>query len=59
MNEVTCPICGVIIKPDSKGHLADQHRLIDPGMQNIALHLMKLEDRVVALEKYRGYEANE
>ena len=48
-----------MIKPDSKEHLADQHQLTDPHIQNIALHLMKLEDRVIALEKSKGYEGNE
>jgi hypothetical protein len=53
MNEATCPICGLMIKPDTKDHLTDQHKSID------TLHLRKLEDRVITLEKYRGFETNE
>ena len=59
MNEVTCPICGTTIKPDAKEHLTDQHQLHDEKMQKIALHTMKLEDRIIDLEKSKGYEGNE
>jgi hypothetical protein len=60
MNEVTCPICEITIQPekDRKEHL-ETHSITDPHMQKIALHLIKLEDRIITLEKSKGYEGNE
>ncbi|HET7283422.1 MAG TPA: hypothetical protein VFI70_01945 [Nitrososphaeraceae archaeon] len=57
MDEVTCPICGITIQPeeDRKEHL-ETHKLTNPHMQKIALHLIKVEERLNALEKSKGYE---
>jgi hypothetical protein len=60
MGEVSCPICEITIQSeeDGKEHL-ETHRLTDPNMQKIALHLIKLEERLIDLEKSKGYEGNE
>lgn len=60
MNNVHCPICHQPVEPekDRKEHL-ETHRLDDQNMKEIVLHIMKLEDRVIALEKSKGYEGNE
>jgi hypothetical protein len=60
MNQLHCPICHQPVEPerDRKAHL-EAHRLDKQDMIEIALHIINLEDKIIGLEKSKGYQRNE